>query len=180
MPDGASTRAALYKTDILEKVLKANASSEVVLPPTRRITRRTIHRMITEIPLRVALNTTEILENVLSFLTPFSLFSLQRVCRQWRDLIASSPSIQETMFLRARDRLSEVWMSEKPLLPPFFQKERFSDFLNQKFRVVSATEIESGAWKSSFGGAQHLFTLVTLNPLLSRARDIDYGLVDGI
>jgi hypothetical protein len=59
---------------------------------------------------RAALDIPEILENVLRFLPFQNVFGVQRVCRQWKNLIASSPAIQEKMFLRLRNDTSETWM----------------------------------------------------------------------
>jgi hypothetical protein len=45
--------------------------------------------------------TTELLELILLALDPITLFAIQRVCKQWRGLIADSHRLQEHMFLRA-------------------------------------------------------------------------------
>jgi hypothetical protein len=45
--------------------------------------------------------TVELLELVLLNLDPITLFSIQRVCKQWKYLIADSHRLQERMFLRA-------------------------------------------------------------------------------
>ncbi|KAI2629476.1 hypothetical protein GGS21DRAFT_526363 [Xylaria nigripes] len=44
--------------------------------------------------------TAELLEEILLHLDMRSLFIVQRVSRQWRDLIATSPKIQRALFLR--------------------------------------------------------------------------------
>ena len=45
--------------------------------------------------------TVELLELVLLNLDPITLFAIQRVCKQWKYLIADSHRLQERMFLRA-------------------------------------------------------------------------------
>jgi hypothetical protein len=167
---------------MLEKVLKANASSEVNLAPTRRITRCITHRMITDMPRRAALDTTEILENVLSFLTPVSLFGLQRVSRQWRDLIGSSPLLKEKMFLRVSTRTPDIWRLINPKPYPTTHWSRppaLPDFLGRGFRNASVTEVESRAWSTSPGEMQHLYTPVSVNPFLFTARHFDCRSIEG-
>jgi hypothetical protein len=169
---------------MLEKVLKANASSEVNLAPTRRITRCITHRMITDMPRRAALDTTEILENVLSFLTPVSLFGLQRVSRQWRDLIGSSPLLKEKMFLRVSPRTPDIWRFINPKPYPTIDWHRdmlpgLPYFAGQGFRNASVTEVESRAWSTSPGETQHLYTPVSLNPFLFTADYFDCKWIEG-
>jgi len=48
------------------------------------------------------LETTELLEHIISFLPMKKIFTIQRVSKQWRDVIATSPSIEEKMFLRLK------------------------------------------------------------------------------
>ena len=59
---------------------------------------------------RAALDIPEILEDVLRFMPSKNFFGVQRVCSQWKDLIASSPAIQEKLFLRLRNDMSETWL----------------------------------------------------------------------
>jgi hypothetical protein len=135
--------------------------------------------MTTDVPRRAALDTTQILENVLSFLSPRSLFAFQRVSRQWKGLIARSPPIQEKVFLRCQAKAPEVWMligpKPRPSVPPGeIRALKYSLFESRRmFRTVSAAEVESGDWKGKSGGAQQLFTPVTLNPWLRRRSPVD-------
>lgn len=128
--------------------------------------------MTTEVPRRAALDTTEILEKILACLPPQTLFGVQRVSRQWRDLIARSPPIQEKMFLRRVDRVPEVWMmtplKPEPEIPS--DEMRVLELSECNFRTVSAAEVESGDCESKYGarGTQHLRTPVALNPWLRR------------
>ncbi|GAB7325601.1 hypothetical protein MBLNU13_g09592t1 [Cladosporium sp. NU13] len=48
------------------------------------------------------LGTTELLEHTISFLPMKKIFAVQRVFKQWRDVIATSPSIEEKMFMRLK------------------------------------------------------------------------------
>jgi len=61
---------------------------------------------------RAVFTTSELLENVLSYLPPQQLFSLQRVSQQWRGVIAGFPGLQEKMFLRQSATPIESWTLE--------------------------------------------------------------------
>jgi hypothetical protein len=62
---------------------------------------------------RAVFDTNELLENILSYLPFKELFVLQSVSRQWRGVIASSPGLQETMFLRPHSTTSKnTWILE--------------------------------------------------------------------
>lgn len=52
--------------------------------------------------------TTELLEHVISFLPMKKIFTIQSVSKQWRDVIATSPSIHEKMFLRLKTTPKET------------------------------------------------------------------------
>ncbi|KAM0688809.1 hypothetical protein Q7P36_010884 [Cladosporium allicinum] len=123
---------------------------------------------------RAALDTTEILEDVLKFLTPQTLFAVQSVSRQWRDLIVRSPSIQKKMFLCCQAKEPEVWTMKPPRPEPEIPVSEMR-VLPPKFRRVSAAEVESGDWKSNYGacGIQPLRTPVALNPWLRRRYNYD-------
>lgn len=64
--------------------------------------------MTIDAPRQAALNTTEILENIISYLPNRTVLGVQRVCRQWRDVIAGSPTIQDKLFLRLRGQTPET------------------------------------------------------------------------
>jgi hypothetical protein len=129
-------------------------------------TDRTGFTAVTE-PRRAALDIPEILENVLRFLQFKTVFGVQRVCRQWKDLIASSPAIQEKLFLRLRNDTSETWMSMNSKSVPCNIRELPRDS-ELNFRMVNTVEVESGSWRHTAPGVKHLFKPVALNPLLSR------------
>lgn len=58
---------------------------------------------------QAVLQTNELLEGILSLLPPKQLFVDQRVCKQWRDVIASSPELQKKMFLRVDETPRQKW-----------------------------------------------------------------------
>jgi hypothetical protein len=60
---------------------------------------------------RAVFDTNELLENILSYLPSLELFVLQRVSKQWWGVIASSPGLQERMFMRPQIP-KETWALE--------------------------------------------------------------------
>jgi len=128
--------------------------------------------MTTEAPRRAALDTTEILENVLSFLPNRKIFIIQRVCRRWRDVIAGSPDIQQKLFLQLRGQASEIWVSTNRRVS--LDNPNASNFdirsVEKKLRTISPTELQSELNAQAWGPVNRtelqLFTPVTLNPLL--------------
>jgi hypothetical protein len=62
---------------------------------------------------QAVLNTTELLENILSYLPFQDLFVFQRVSRQWGAAISAAPGLQQKMFLRPQSAtLKETWALE--------------------------------------------------------------------
>jgi hypothetical protein len=57
---------------------------------------------------RNVFSTTELLENIISFLPVKKIFNIQCVYKRWKDVIAASPSIEEKMFLRLRTTPKEM------------------------------------------------------------------------
>jgi hypothetical protein len=53
--------------------------------------------------------TIELLENIVSFLPAEKIFNIQRVSKQWKAVIAASPSIEEKMFLRLKTAPKETY-----------------------------------------------------------------------
>jgi hypothetical protein len=76
------------------------------------------------------LQTNELLEGILSFLPPRQLFVDQRFCKQWRDVVATSPELQKKMFLRV-DEAARQNCGLKALytvdLRPLLEVQRFVD-----------------------------------------------------
>ena len=81
------------------------------------------------------------------------------------------------MFLRVRARTPETWMLIDPqrFSDTSFRCYKLSDFVGRGFRTATATEVESRDSKSSSGVTHHLFTPVTLNPLLSCQHQFDFS-----
>lgn len=188
MPSNAPSRSTVDKSDTLENVLEANMSSKLDSAPqaAQRMIHRVAHRMNTETVRHAALGTTEILENVLSFLPPRTLFVVQRVSFQWMVLIAGSPSLQQKMFLRVSTKPPETWMFNDPKAIdsktyPLGRWNRmdFPGFLNRKFRTVTTTEVESGSWNTSSDKTQCLYTPVSLNPFLFTTGHLDSKRIEG-
>jgi len=62
---------------------------------------------------RAVLETSELLESIISYLSPKELLDAQRVSKQWKNVIVGSPSIQEKLFMRREDRAQEIWVMER-------------------------------------------------------------------
>ncbi|KAK4902795.1 hypothetical protein LTR27_000734 [Elasticomyces elasticus] len=61
-------------------------------------------------PRNAVFATAELLEHILTFVPPVTVFGLQRVCRQFRDILATSAALQGKLWLRAPQSSSdEVW-----------------------------------------------------------------------
>jgi hypothetical protein len=103
-----------------------------------------------------ALETTEILEQVLTYLSPQQLFSVQRVSRTWKSVIADSLAIQQKLFLRLHDKPKETWML-------FSLRTNVNDVRLEKF---SPTKPEDLYW-TSLGKK---FSPVMVNPFLQATR----------
>jgi hypothetical protein len=59
-------------------------------------------------PAQQVLNTTELLENILSFLPMPHVLGKSRVTRKWKAVIDNSPALQDKLFLRYKDSQAEV------------------------------------------------------------------------
>jgi hypothetical protein len=87
------------------------------------------------------IGTTELLEKILLRLPMRSLLHTQRVCKSWKQVITTSPSLQQALFFRAKGQFprsnSEDEKQEaelNPLLvwlfPPFFETHAFYGWLS--------------------------------------------------
>ena len=65
--------------------------------------------MTTDAPRKATFETTELLENILSFLPPKTLFGVQRVSRKFKDVIEKSIRLQQKMFLRSCSGEKQRW-----------------------------------------------------------------------
>lgn len=112
-----NTQAAEPKTAtsalVGSQTLDDDLNETTDLPTKRpRISRKDEMRaltMNTNASRQAVLNTKELLEGILAFLLPKQLFANQRVCRQWHDVIASSPALQKKMFLRVDEVPRQTW-----------------------------------------------------------------------
>jgi hypothetical protein len=98
-----------------------------------------------------ALQTTEVLENILVHLPIRELFLYQNVCEKFRATIAGSPAIRRQMFLALPDTPRESWVLVQGANPARKDKTKWS------FECADAYN-DSDGW--------HEATPVTLNPLL--------------
>lgn len=91
-------------TDKREQKRKVTSSNDTA---TRRVTRL----MTLDSTRRAVLHTSGLLENVLLHLPLRDLFVFQGVSKQWHTVIASSPGLQEKMFLRLQSATpDETWV----------------------------------------------------------------------
>ncbi|KAI6893301.1 hypothetical protein KC318_g12354 [Hortaea werneckii] len=74
-------------------------------PTTRRITRV----MTTDAARRAVFETAELLENIVMQLPPRKIFVIQRVCKQFRDIVATSIKLQQRLFLRSDGTEAQEW-----------------------------------------------------------------------
>lgn len=59
---------------------------------------------------RGVLETSELLESIVCCLPPKKILDVQRVAKQWKNVIAGSPSIQEKLFARRENKEQEIWV----------------------------------------------------------------------
>ncbi|RMY70973.1 hypothetical protein D0862_14669 [Hortaea werneckii] len=74
-------------------------------PTSRRITRG----MTTDAARRAVFETAELLENIFVQLPPRKIFVIQRVCKQFRDIVATSVKLQQRLFLRSDGTEAQEW-----------------------------------------------------------------------
>jgi hypothetical protein len=72
---------------------------------TQRITRG----MQARAPMQQVFATAELLENVLIHLPIQNILTSQRVCRQFKDVVQTSPAIRYKLFLRVDGKGAETW-----------------------------------------------------------------------
>ncbi|OTA22973.1 hypothetical protein BTJ68_14019 [Hortaea werneckii EXF-2000] len=72
---------------------------------TRRVTRG----MTTDAARRAVFGTAELLENIIMQLPPRKIFVIQRVCKQFRDIVATSVKLQQRLFLRSDGCEAQEW-----------------------------------------------------------------------
>lgn len=57
--------------------------------------------------------TSELLESIVCYLPLKQILDVQRVSKQWRNVIVGSPSIQEKLFTRRANKEQEMWVMER-------------------------------------------------------------------
>ena len=129
-------------------------SSDLVTQPTRL---DTLHRAV--------LDTTELLECILSHLPMKQIFGVQRVSRLWKDAVARSPIIQEKLFLKLKSKPTELWA--------LLEHARRAQFKGRELRLEKLTS-ESDVESVSATDAT-MFAPVALNPFLQLGHDPDEG-----
>jgi hypothetical protein len=107
------------------------------------------------------LDTTELLECVLSHLPPKQIFSVQRVARLWRDVIARSPGIQERLFLKLQDKPAELWALLKCT-----RRAEFESSILRLEKITSGSDLQPGSATRTT-----MVTPVVLNPFLQLGHD---------
>jgi hypothetical protein len=114
------------------------------------------------------LNTTELLERIIAHLPNRKIFTIQRVSRHWREVIAACPNIQEMLFFRPTP-------SGKP-----FQIWELVDAKTNRVRILPEVPVRLKAHTSDNPPDEHTqegtggdstwrFLPVALNPLMERA-----------
>jgi hypothetical protein len=74
--------------------------------------------MTTDGPRQAVFKTAELLENILLHLPAMNIFGVQRVSRQFRDIVATSIAIRQKLFLKSSGERRQTWIarsSEWPL-----------------------------------------------------------------
>jgi hypothetical protein len=107
------------------------------------------------------LDTTELLECVLSHLPPKQIFGVQRVARLWKDVIARSLGMKEKMFLKLQNKPAEVWA--------LLECARSAQFESRKLRLEKITSEPDLKFISATDAT--LFTPVSSNPFLQLGED---------
>lgn len=118
-----------------------SATDSVVILPTSE-----------EIAFRRVLGTTELLERIICYLLMKKIIDVQRVSRQWKNVIAGSPSIQKKLFKRRENKEQEIWVLVK--------RNPMRGRIRDKLQRVPVPP-PPGRW---------VITPVTLNPMLHEAR----------
>lgn len=128
-------------------------------PSSIRITRN----MTTDGPRQAVFKTAELLENILLHLPAVKIFGVQRVCRQFRDVVATSAVIRQKLFLQPSGE-RQTWFARTDQHHAGYYTD--SDF--PPADAYFATSDTIGA-----GGNHKTTTPARLNPLLESGTFID-------
>ena len=110
------TSQTILRTHLITPIMpprkrKAEATSDENEQPRKaaRLTRS----MTTEAARKAVFNTTELLERIILHVPPIKIFAIQRVCKQFHNLIQSSTPIQQRMFLKSSKK-PRFWKIRRP------------------------------------------------------------------
>ncbi|KAF2811491.1 uncharacterized protein BDZ99DRAFT_461550 [Mytilinidion resinicola] len=122
------------------------------------------------------LGVTELLENILLKLSIRDIFQVQRVCKQWKVLIDTSPSLQEAMWLATLSPSSppteyETITYPNDRYPPFFNPSTTDE------RAVAAQHLNPFLPQRSYGTLLKVVDFMnwgqSTNRLVIPATDVD-------
>lgn len=105
-----------------------------------------------EVAFRRVFGTAELLEQIICYLPMKKVIDVQLVAKQWNNVIAGSPSIQEKLFTRRESEGQEIWVlvKRKPVRGPIYDRPKRVEALPPPGTLV--------------------LTPVTLNPMLHETR----------
>ena len=127
---------------------------------TRRITRG----MTTDAARRAVFETAELLENIFMQLPPRKIFVIQRVCKQFRDIVATSVKLQQRLFLRSDGTEAQEWR-----VAAKYNADAPNDDRLRTYRFVKSTYIPGADEKLGVA-----FTPVRLG-LALEVEELEYG-----
>ena len=78
--------------------------------------------MTTDGPRQAVFKTAELLENILLHLPVMTIFGVQRVSRQFHDIVATSTAIRQKLFLKSSGERQQTWIahSNEQVVDPFW------------------------------------------------------------
>lgn len=105
-----------------------------------------------DVAFRRVFGTTELLEQIICYLPMKKVINVQRVAKQWKNVIAGSPSIQEKLFTRRESEGQEIWVlvKRRPVRGPIYDRPKRVETLPPPGTLV--------------------LTPVTLNPMFHETR----------
>ncbi|KAI6842891.1 Arp2/3 complex 16 kDa subunit ARPC5 [Hortaea werneckii] len=118
----------------------ASRKRAVESPPTRRITRG----MTTDAARRAVFDTAELLENILMQLPPRKIFVIQRVCKPFRDIVATSVKLQQRLFLRSDGGETQEWRVAAKDNPDFPNSDWLTTYRFVKSTYIAGADEELG------------------------------------
>lgn len=127
------------------------------------VTRCTTRSMTTDASRRAVFETAELLETILLCLPTKTVFAAMRVSRQFHDIVATSPKLQEKLFLRLSSSPSKLWIQSKTYAKPRFPMIEGAS--GGSLEIPNASDIPCNAWRRG-NGEVPVFTVAELNPLL--------------